>query len=160
MWNAPLTNGTTLSVATGSALFLFGLSIGIVIAGACWVFIAERGDGQASSRQEGYATISDDEIEIVVEIVREAVAADSGWTLCGDCYCRRLLQQLPFPTVQMGDGKLEESELASPHIPTSFRARDPISTRRVDSGEHFIQNVPVFREKPLRSQPAGRAWGT
>src|ERR1700680_3912735 len=93
MWNAPLTNGTPLSVATSCALFLFGLSLGFVIAGVCWAFIAASGDRQASPSWESYPYINDDEIDILIELVRDAVAG-SGWTLCGDCYTRNLLQQI------------------------------------------------------------------
>ena len=95
MWNAPLTSGTTLSVATGCALFLYGLSLGLVVAGICLAFVASDGH-QVSPSQETYPSISDEEIEIVTELVREAVA-QSGWTLCGDCYARLLLQRMQQP---------------------------------------------------------------
>jgi hypothetical protein len=141
MWNAPLTNGTTFSVAIGCALFLFGLSIGLVIAGVCWAFIAASSDPQANSPQESYPYISDDEIDIVIELVREAIAG-SGWTICGDCYTRQLLQQLPQPP--------QESERTRACSPT--RLREPASTHRVEDGRDRTQNTPNPGEnRPERS---------
>ncbi len=130
MWNAPLTNEIPLLVATGCALFLFGLSIGLVFAGVCWVFVAASVDRLASSSQESYAYISDDEIEIVIELVRDAVAGD-GWTLCGDCYTRNLLQQMPIPAQERERGKLS--------VPLDLKETD--STRRVDYERHSVQNI-------------------
>ena len=133
MWNAPLSSGIALSVATGCAFFLFGLAVGLVIAGVCWAFIAASGDRPASSSQESYAFISDDEIDLVIELVREAVAGSSGWSLCGDCYTLKLLQQLPFPVRESGQG--------SPSSPTGLSHREPDSTLRVDAGRYPAQNT-------------------
>jgi len=130
MRNAPLTNGTTLTIAIGCALFLFGLSIGLVIAGICWAFIAASGDHQASSSQESYASISDDEIEIVIELVRDAIAR-CGWALCGDCYTHNLLQRLQLPVKECIPAEREKPVL-----------RVPASTRWVDDGAHSAQNTP------------------
>lgn len=94
--NTLLTSETGLSVATGCALFLLGLSLGLLVAGVCLAFAAASSTCQESSLQEHSISISDDEIELVIELVREAVAG-SGWTLCGDCYARNLLQQVPLP---------------------------------------------------------------
>ena len=96
MWNAPLSNGISLTVATSCALVLFGLSVGLVIAAVCWVCIVMPAGQQATLPLESYASISDDEIEIVIELVHDALAT-GGWTLCGDCYTRTLLQRLQLP---------------------------------------------------------------
>ena len=150
MWNAPLANGIPLTVATGCTLVLFGVSVGLVIAAVCWVCIAVPVDQQAAALQESYASISDDEIEIVIELVHDALAR-GGWTLCGDCYTRSLLQRLRLP--------IEE------HIPVAWEqpAREPASTRRVDGGTHPAQNTPASlkngHEQPLRVEqgtPLGR----
>ena len=81
-----------LSVAMGCALFLYGLALGLVVAGTCLALVASR-DRQGSPAQQVFPSISDEEIEIVTELVREAVA-QSGWTICGDCYARLLLSQI------------------------------------------------------------------
>jgi hypothetical protein len=129
MWNAPLAHGILLTIATGGALVLFGLSVGLVIAAVGWVCIAMPTDLQAASPQESCASISDDEIEIVIELVHDALAGGD-WTLCGDCYTRNLLQRLQLP--------LKE------HIPAEWEqpASEPASTRRVDGGPHLAQNTP------------------
>ena len=105
MWNAPLINGTGLSISTDCALVLLGLSFGLLVAGFCLAFVAALDDHRASSSEGSYAYISDDEIEIVIELVRDAVAG-SGWTLCGDCYTRNLLMQLSFPVQESVRGCL------------------------------------------------------
>ena len=152
MWNAPLTNGIALSVATGCALFLFGLAVGLVIVGVCWAFIAASGDRQAHPSQESYATISDDEIEIVIELVRDAIAG-SGWALCGDCYTRNLLQQLPLPmkerTPAVGDCKAllssGQEDLAMHSAP---RCTWPTSWVRIET----VESIDNTRERPGRSK--------
>ena len=121
MWNALLSHGITLTVATGCALVLFGVSVGLVIAAVCWVCIAVPTDQQAAAPHRSDASISDDEIEIVIELVHDALAT-GGWTLCGDCYTRTLLQRLRLP--------LQESVPAAWEQP----AREPASTRRVEAG--------------------------
>lgn len=131
MWNVPLTHDIALSVATGCALFLFGLSIGLVLAGVCWAFIAASDTCRTHPTPTSSATISDEEIEIVIELVRDALAAD-GWTLCGDCYGRQLLQQMQFP--------VQEWEFGIPS--SSPSPRKPCSTRRVDAGRHIAQHTP------------------
>lgn len=129
MWNAPLANGIPMTVATGCALVLFGVSLGLVIAAVCWVCIVMPAGQQAAAPQESDASISDDEIEIVIELVHDALAG-GGWTLCGDCYTRTLLQRLRIP--------LQESVPAAWEQP----ARVPASTQRVDSGTHPAQRTP------------------
>ncbi len=140
MWNAPLTSGIALSVATGCALFLFGLSLGLVIVGVCWAFIAASGDRQANSSQESYSYISDDEIEIVIELVRDAVAG-SGWTLCGDCYTRNLLRQLPLPLVPLSS---EQEDLAMHSAP---RCTPPTGWVRIET----LERIDNTRERSGRS---------
>lgn len=143
MWNVPLANGIPLTVATSCALVLFGVSVGLVIAAVCWVCIALPADQPAAAPLESYATISDDEIEIVIELAHDALAG-GGWTLCGDCYTRTLLQRLRLP--------LQESIPAAREQP----AREPASTRRVDGGTHPAQNTPASLKngykQPLRGE--------
>ena len=129
MWNAPLANGIPLTVATGCALVLFGLSVGLVIAAVCWVCIVMP-TAQATAPQESYASISDDEIEIVIELVHDALAG-GGWTLCGDCYTRNLLQRLQLPLSERFPAEWEQP------------ARGAVSTRRVDGGAHAVQTTPA-----------------
>jgi len=131
MWNTLLSNGIGLSIASGCALFLFGLAVGLVIVGVCWAFIAASDTCQADPTPTSSATISDDEIEIVIGLVRDAIA-EGGWTLCGDCYSRQLLQQMQFP--------VREWEAGIPSPPVS--CSESSSTRRVDGGEHFPQRTP------------------
>ena len=141
MWNAPLSHGITLTDATGGALVLFGVSVGLVIAAVCWICIAVPTNQHAAAPQESYASISDDEIEIVIELVHDALAT-GGWTLCGDCYARNLLQRLQLP--------LKE------HIPPDCvpPMRVAASTRGVNGGKHPAQNTPISlkngRKQPLR----------
>ena len=130
MWNAPLAHSIPKTVATGCALVLFGVSVGLVITAVCWVCIVMPADQQATAPQESDASISDDEIEIVIELVHDALAT-GGWTLCGDCYTRTLLQRLRLP--------LQEPVPAAWEQP----ARVPASTRRVDGGTHPAQNTPA-----------------
>ncbi len=124
MWNVPLISGTTLSVAIGCVLFLYGLSLGLLVAGICLAFVASGGR-QASPSQETYPSISDEEIEIVAELVRGAVAR-SGWTLCGDCYARLLLQKMQ----QLGSGQAPVAGVpsvpAQPGLHTPERWRTPL----------------------------------
>ena len=140
MWNVPLANGIPLTVATGCALVLFGLSVGLVIAAVCWVCIVMPAGQPAAAPQESYASISDDEIEIVIELVHDALAR-GGWTLCGDCYTRNLLQRLQLPVME--------------HIPAEGEkpVTVPASTRRVNGGTHPAQNTPASlkngRQQPL-----------
>ena len=119
MWNVLLTYSIALSAATGWALFLFGLSSGLVLAGVCWALIAASDTGLIEPTPTSSAAISDEEIEIVIELVRDALAA-GGWTLCGDCYSRQILQQVQFP----------------------LRAWEPCSTRGVGGGRHVAQQTP------------------
>ena len=141
LWNAPLANGIPLTVATGCALVLFGVSVGLVVAAVCWVFVAVPDGQPVAAPQESYASISDDEIEIVIELAHDALAG-GGWTLCGDCYTRNLLQRLQLPI--------------SEYIPAAWEqpARETASTRRVDGGAYPVQNTPVSlnngRKQPLR----------
>ena len=139
MWNVPLANGIPLTVATGCALVLFGVSVGLVIAAVCLVCIAVSADQQALAPQERYASISDDEIEIVIELVHDALAT-GGWTLCGDCYTRNLLYQVQLP--------LNE------RIPFGWEqpVTGPATTRWVDGGTHPAQNTSVSL-KNGRTQP-------
>src|SRR6266852_4961683 len=144
MWNAPLSHGITLTDATGCALVLFGVSVGLAIAAVCWVCIAVPANQRASAPQESYASISDDEIEIVIELVHDALAT-GGWTLCGDCYTRNMLQRLQLPLKK--------------HIPAEWEqpASEPASTRRVDGGPHLAQNTPYplknGHKHSLRGEP-------
>ena len=146
MWNAPLANGIPMTVATGCALVLFDVSVGLVIAAVCWVCIVMPAGQQAAAPQESDASISDEEIEIVIELVHDALAG-GGWTLCGDCYTRNLLQRLRLP--------LQES------VPAAWEqlARVPASTRRVDGGAHPAQKTPASlkngQKQPLRVEQGG-----
>jgi len=146
MWNALLSHGITPNVATGCALVLFGVSVGLVIAAVCWVCIVMPADRPAAAPQESYASISDDEIETVIELVYDALAR-GGWTLCGDCYTGHLLQRLQLP--------LNE------HIPTEWElpAGVPASTRWVDGGTHAAHNRPTSlkngRQHTLRVEQGG-----
>lgn len=150
MWNTPLMNGTGLSIATGCALFLFGLSLGLLVAGVCVACVAASGDRQASSSQESDGFISDDEIELVIELVREAVAGN-GWTLCGDCYTRKLLRQLPLLPAPLFT---EQEEPATHHradrqvaLATAARCGSPLESvsgmrERLGVGQVYPQGRP------------------
>jgi len=146
MWNTPI-SGTGLSIATGCALVLFGLSLGLLVAGVCVACVAASGDRQASSPQESYGFISDDEIELVIELVRDAVAG-SGWTLCGDCYTRKLLIQLPLPPVLLSSGQEEPAmhPCADLQVVVVNTASGPFSVERIDH----------TRERPGRSKSTRR----
>ena len=151
LWNAPLANGIPLTVATGCALVLFGVSVGLVVAAVCCIFVAVPASQPVAAPQESYASISDDEIEIVIELVHDALAT-GGWTLCGDCYARTLLQRLQLP--------IEEYIPAAWEKPISRVAASP---HRVDGGAHPAQNTPASlkngQKQPLRVEqgtPLGR----
>jgi hypothetical protein len=146
MWNASLSHGITLTTATGCALVLFGVSVGLVIAAVCWVCIAVPAGQQAAAPQERYASINDDEIEIVIELVHDALAG-GGWTLCGDCYTRNLLQRLHLP--------LNERVPAEWELPVRVPAVYPAGRRRATSGAKHTR----FPQKRAYTTPAGRAGG-
>jgi hypothetical protein len=143
MWNTPLPSGTPLSVAIGCALFLFGLSLGLVITGVCWVLMVVSGDRWASSSQEGYAYISDDEINLLIELVRQAIAG-SGWTLCGDCYTHNLLRQLPLPLVPLSS---EQEDLA-----THSSMQQQVAAGHPPSDPLSMESIDNTRERPGRSK--------
>ena len=156
--NTLLTSETSLAVATGCALFLLGLSLGLFIAAVCLAFAASS-SCQSSLSQESSTFIGDDEIELIIELVREATAG-SGWTLCGDCYTRKLLRQLPLPPVLLFSGQrdlaidhradlqvapLSTTSCGSPLESVSNtceRSGWIRSTQRVDEGQHVAHTTP------------------
>ncbi|MGH2496513.1 MAG: hypothetical protein ACRDIV_17585 [Ktedonobacteraceae bacterium] len=148
MWNAPLTSGTTLSVAIGCALFLYGLSLGLLVAGACVAWVAASDDRPASLPQENDATISDDEVAIVLELVRDAVAG-GGWSLCGDCYTRNLLMQLPLPTALLAS---RQEDLAM----HSYAHQQQAAAVKTASSPFSVESIDNTRERPGRSESTHR----
>lgn len=146
--NMLLTSETGLSVATGCALFLLGLSIGLFIAGMCLALAATPilGDCKIveNCKQEDSASIGDDDLALVIELVREAVAG-SGWTLCGDCYARNLLLQVPLPNPADRGLQMNTVSCGSPLGSVSNTrgcSGGTGSTHRVDEGQYVAHPTP------------------
>jgi len=154
MWNTPLISGTGLSIATGCALVLLGLSLGLLVAGLCLAFVAASGDRQASSPEESDGSISDDEIELVIELMRDAVAG-SGWTLCGDCYTRTLLRQVQHSEPEQPCSGRQEPQVTARERaqPTRDRERYPPGRSWVPAGRAILVETPENGEQQQHGYP-------
>ncbi len=119
------TAADALAIANNVLYLCFGMALGLALAAVLCLFLL-REDGEGAVLYTWNP--GEEEIALITERVRHQLAQD-GWSLCADCFTRRLLATLaatplPDPQSRQGD-RLAEKALHSSGIQRVV-SRDPL----------------------------------
>jgi hypothetical protein len=146
----PLAAISAQIIATDVMLFLFGVAFGLALAAViCLSLLKKEGNSSVISTWKP----GEEEIALITDRVRHQLA-QHGWSLCADCFTRRLLTTFAATQLQ------EPESRGKPGDQPEARLWHPTDTRRVPFKEPLVPASALKGTPRVSARPEGYRSGT